>query len=86
MDNITSFLSIGVVGAALALAIQYIKSLSALSQVNSLGIKLLTIVACVVVATVYYFAAQTPWWPTVLVILGTASTVYALFLKGTSPN
>ena len=79
--NIQDFLAISIVGVAASLAIEAITRLSA---TRPLGSKFVAVGVSIVLGTAYYFAAQTAWWPTVLTVLASASTVYSLFLNKNS--
>jgi len=72
------FLSIAVVGSALAMAIQFIKSKFGLDSIKT---KALTLGLAVILGGGYYFLSQTPWWQTILGVLASASTFWAFFLK-----
>lgn len=72
--NVQDFLAIGVVGAAMSVVMQYLKTTSGLKS------KMMAVGLSVVVGTAYVFVRDTSWFPTVLEVLATASTVYALFL------
>ena len=72
------FLSIAVVGSALAMAIQFIKGKYGLDSAKT---KALTLGLAVLLGGSYYFLSQTPWWQTILGVLASASTVWAFFLK-----
>lgn len=71
-------LEIAIVGASLSFVIQFIKQKMG---TNSNGTKALTIVLALAVGGVVYFLQGSPYWETVVGILGVASTVYAFFLK-----
>lgn len=72
------FLGIAIVGAGLSLVIELVRS--KLGS-DSRRTKALTLVLAVAVGSAYYFARQTVYWQTVLGVLASASTVYALFVK-----
>lgn len=76
---VEDFLAISIVGASLSVLVQLIK--------NSFGTtgnkaKLLTIALALIVGAGYVWLRSTPYFETVLVILGTASAVYAILLRG----
>jgi len=73
--EITDFIGISIVGAALSIAFQYFKATSGTKS------KLWAIGLSVVVGVVYVFLRDTVWWTTILGVLASASTIYALFLK-----
>lgn len=74
----TEIIGITVVGAALSGFIQWLKvKLNA----EGLQVKLLTVALAMVVGAAYVLLRDTSLWPTILAILGAASTVYAFLLK-----
>ncbi len=75
--EIGAFLGIGIVGAALSLVVEYIKAKS----VDQLNLRTLVIVLSLVVGSVYWVVAGTVYYETVLGVLASASTVYALFFN-----
>lgn len=76
--NITDFLAIGIVGAALSMVFQYFKTTSGFKA------KVWTVVLSVIVGSTYVYFRQTVWWETIVGVLVASSTVYALFLKSGS--
>jgi len=72
------FLSIGVIGATLAVVIQFIKTRFGLDSITT---KLVTLGLAIVLGAVYFFLSQTEIWQTILGVLASASTVWAFFLK-----
>jgi hypothetical protein len=75
--EIQEFLSISIVGAIMALVIELI-----LAKVsNPLVSKLFTITFAIIVAGLYVWVRSTPYFQTVVLVLGTASIVYGLFLN-----
>mgnify|MGYP003481014980 CR=1 FL=1 len=75
--EIGAFLGIGIVGAALSLVVEYIKAKS----VDQLNLRTLVIALSLVVGSVYWVVAGTVYYETVLGVLASASTVYALFFN-----
>lgn len=75
--EISAFLGIGIVGAVLSLVVEYIKAKS----VDQLNLRTLVIALSLVVGSVYWFLADTVYYETVLGVLASASTVYALFFN-----
>ena len=71
-------LQIGVVGAALSGLVQVLK---AKLGTDSLKTKLLTVGLAVLVGGAYWLLRDTNLWKTILGVLASASTVYALLLK-----
>lgn len=67
-----------VVGAILSVVIDVIK---ARYETESNTTKLLTIVLAIVVGGGYVWLRSTPWFETTIMVLTTASAVYALLLK-----
>lgn len=76
--NIENFLGIAIVGVIFSLAVQFIKNKFGTS---SNGTKLITVSLAVVIAGIYVWIQSTPYFETVITVLGVASTIYAFFLK-----
>ena len=76
--EITHFFEICIIGVVASLIIEAVTRIAATKPFAS---KLVAVVACIILGTGYYFAVQTPWWPTVISILGISSAVYALFFN-----
>ncbi len=76
--NITEILAITIVGAALSIVIQIIKTQFG---TESGATKLLTLGLAVVVGGLYVWIRSTPYFETALLVLTSASAVYALVLK-----
>lgn len=74
-------LEIAIVGVILSLAIEGIKKVVG---TKPWATKVLTVALALVVSAVYYYFSLQAYWPTVLVVLGTASAFYAFFLKNGS--
>lgn len=75
--NIQEFLAIAVVGAIMSVVIELLmKNVS-----NPLVSKLVTATFAIIVAGVYVWVRSTPYFETVILVLGTASTVYGFFLN-----
>lgn len=75
--DIQNFLAIAVVGVFLSLIIEIItKKIS-----NPPVTKLVTIMLAILVAGVYVWVKDTSYFQTVVLVLGTASTVYGFFLN-----
>ena len=72
------FLGIAVVGEGLSLVIEVIKKQFGTDSTQT---KLLTLALAVVVGGAYVLLRDTPEFPTILMVLASASTVYAYFLK-----
>lgn len=75
--EIQEFLGIAVVGAILSVVIELIKGESS----NPLYTKIATLVLAIITAGAYVWVRSTPYFETVVLVLGTASTVYGFFLK-----
>ena len=71
-------LTIGIVGTALALLVQFIKNKFGADGIKAQAI---TIGLSIVIGTVYVFFKDTSWWQTVLAILSSATTVWAFILR-----
>jgi len=76
--QIGDFLGIGFVGVALSIVVQSIKDRWG---GDSAGTKALVLVLSLFVGGLYVAFRDTPIFQTVLMVLGAASTVYALFFK-----
>lgn len=75
--NIQDFLAIAIVGAAISLVMEFI---GAKTYSPSLK-KLIVVGLSLIVGGFYVWIQSTPYFQTFCVILGAASTVYALALK-----
>lgn len=75
--DIQEFLGIAVVGALLSLAIEVLT----LKSKNPTVTKFITLVLAIAVAGAYVWVRSTPYFQTVVVVLGTASIVYGFFLN-----
>lgn len=76
--EIVDFLGIGIVGTALSLAVQYIKTRFG---GNSTETKLLVVALSCACGSAYYVLAGTELWTSIVAILGFSTTFYAFFLK-----
>ncbi len=75
--DIQEFLGISVVGALLSLSIELVtKKVS-----NPLVSKFITLFLAIIVAGAYVWVRSTPYFQTVVVVLGVASIVYGFFLN-----
>lgn len=75
--DIQEFIAIGVVGAVLSVLIEIIfKEVS-----NPLFSKIVTLILAIITAGLYVWVRSTPYFETVILVLGTASTVYGFFLN-----
>lgn len=75
--EIGAFLGIGIVGAGVSALLEFIKAKSS----SDLNMKSVAIVVSLFVGTVYWVVADTVYYETVLGVLASASTVYALFFN-----
>lgn len=75
---LSDFLAIGIVGATLSLAIQYFKNKWGVEAWLTRG---LTVFLALGIGAGYWVIRDTAYFPTVVGILTSASTVWALFLK-----
>lgn len=75
--DINEFLGIAVVGALLSLAIEVITA----KVSNPLITKFVTLILAIIVAGGYVWVRSTPYFQTVVLVLGTASIVYGFFLN-----
>ena len=76
--EITDFTAIAVVGALLSVAIQFIKAKYGSTSGET---KLLTLALSIAIGGLYVFAQNTPYFETIILVLSSASAVYALLLK-----
>lgn len=71
--NITDFLGINIVGAALSAALEWVPA-----SFDHRKKAAVSVIASLAVGAVYTVVRDTAWFPTFLATLGSASTVYAL--------
>lgn len=76
--NITEFIAIAVVGAILSVIVQIIKEAFGTESNTT---KLITISLALVVGGLYVWIRSTPYFETALLVLTSASAVYALVIK-----
>lgn len=76
--NVTEFIAIAVVGAILSVVVQIIKEVFG---TESNATKLITIALALVVGGLYVWIRSTPYFETALLVLTSASAVYALVIK-----
>lgn len=72
------FIGISIVGVILSFIINWGKEYFGTESNATKGI---TIALSVVVGLVYVYFRSTLWWESILTVLGSASAVYAFFLK-----
>lgn len=77
--EISTVLSLGVVGAATSVLIQFLKNKYGLESIKA---KVFTLVVALVVAGLFYTLTTIGYIETFVSILASASTVYAFFIKG----
>lgn len=80
MEGLEHLISISIVGSALSIAIQFIKTKWGIESDTT---KTVTLLLAVGLGTAYYFLVNTDLWVPIIGILGAASTFYAFFLKDT---
>ncbi len=76
--NITDFLAIAVVGAILSVVVQIIKNAFGTESNTT---KLITIALALVIGGLYVWIRSTPYFETAILVLTSASAVYALVMK-----
>ena len=76
--EVTEFLSIGIVGVFVSVIIELITVKLSTRPIWS---KAVTIIVSLAFAGLYVWVRNTSFFPTVVTVLGVASTVYALFIK-----
>jgi len=76
--GIEELLTLGIVGAFTSLVIEII---TRYLGTNTIGSKAVTILAAVIIGSLYVWASRSEWSVSVWTILGTASTIYAFFIK-----
>ena len=81
MENelVTSFLSIGIVGAALSYATQWLQDKYGVEGTQT---KAIAIGGSVVLGAAVWFLQGTELWASIIGVLAAASTVYAMYFKG----
>lgn len=80
---VQAFLSIGIVGATLSLAIQYLQDRYGVAGSET---KLISIVGSVVLGGIIWVLQGTEIWASILGVLAAASTVYAMVFAGKRAN
>lgn len=85
MENelVMSFLSIGIVGAALSYATQWLQDKYGVEGNET---KIIAIVGSIVLGAIVWFLQGTAVWASILGVLAAASTVYAFVFKGKTNN
>jgi hypothetical protein len=79
--EISDFVSIAIVGTALSVFIEIIQSKFGTTSSTTKGI---TIALSVLVGTLFVLLKDTNVWQTIIGVLASASTVYAMFFSGKS--
>jgi len=77
-SELQNFLQIGIVGSALTFIVQFIKYRFGTDSDTT---KFLVILLSVLLGAGYYFLVDTSLWLPIVGILGSATTIYSLFLK-----
>jgi hypothetical protein len=75
--DINEFLGISIIGVLLSLSIEMLTS----HVSNPLMTKFVTAILAILVAGAYVWVRSTPYFQTVILVLGVASTVYGFFLN-----
>lgn len=76
--EIQDFLGIGIIGVGASFLIEWITNKFGTNSFASKGVAIAT---ALIIGTAYFFIRSTVWFPTVIGVLASASTVYALFFK-----
>jgi hypothetical protein len=76
--EINDFLAIGVVGAGLSLAIDWLKNKFG---TKGWATKTVVLLMSILIGGLYVWLRQTSYFQTVMVVLGASSLVYAFLLK-----
>lgn len=76
--EINDFLSIGIVGVALSLVMEWIK---AKFETSPFGSKVLVLGLSLAIGAVFYFLNGTVYWQAFIGVLGTATVVWAFLLN-----
>lgn len=77
------FIAIGVVGAALSLFVEWVQ---ARFGTDSRGTQLIAILGSVALGLIVWSITQTPYYQSILGVLASASTVYAMFFSSKKNN
>lgn len=78
------FLMIGIVGVAVSFLVEFIQNQYGTNSAKTRGI---SIGLAVLLGGIYTILKDTVWWTTILGVLGSASTVFAMFFSGKpTPN
>ncbi len=80
---VQQFLAIGIVGAALSAAIQW---LQAKYGVGGGKTRAIAIIGSIVLGGGVWYLSGTAMWASILGVLAAASTVYAMFFSGVKSN
>lgn len=78
-EVLTQFLSIGIVGAALSMAIQALQNKFGVEGATT---KAISIVGSIVLGGAVWFLQGTAIWASIVGVLAAASTVYAMVFSG----
>lgn len=76
--EVNEFLSIAVVGGLLSLVIEWVTNKY---ETRPNASKAITLLLAIVVGGVYVWLRSTAFFPTVIMVLGSASIVYSFFIK-----
>lgn len=77
------FLSIGIVGAFLSLGVEYLQARFGASSKEAKGI---AIIGSVLLGSAMWYLSSTPYLASVLGVLASASTMYAMFFSSVKRN
>ena len=78
-ELVESFLSIGIVGAALSYGVQWLQDKYG---VDGNETRIISIAGSIVFGAAVWFLQGTAVWASILGVLAAASTVYAMYFKG----
>lgn len=80
---VQQFLAIGIVGAALSVAIQWLQSKYGVGGGKT---KAIAIVGSIVIGGLVWYLSGTAIWASIIGVLAAASTMYAMFFSGIKTN
>lgn len=85
MENalLESFLSIGIVGVALSIGIQWLQDRYGVEGIET---KIISVVGSVILGGAVWFLQGTAIWASITGVLAAASTVYAMYFAGKRGN
>jgi len=74
--ELTEILRLAVVGGLASWFLEYVTK-----KLNATQSKIVTVVVCLIVGTLYMWLSSTDWLPSVVGVLVAASTIYAFYFK-----